>query len=181
MSIIEYHTSDGDKNNADDFLFYTEEKFVSAREKYNRFLYEDFCFEIFGNSPMMYTNLNLDIQKLVYENKDIEFILFSDENQFSIAPTLFFLSKNNFKFKKISFIENYNEVWNEVDIYITSNPEILKNKAPFGKEIIKVKRPYNIDIPNNYLEILHVKDLLSNEFKELANNKILNKIKRYIK
>lgn len=163
MSFTEYHKDDGDKKNADDFLFHKEKISISAKEKYNQFMYQDYCLEIFGNAPMMYPNLNLDIDKLVKKYPNYEFILISDDNVFSIPPTFFFLSKNVIRLKKIIFLEKYKNIWKNVDIYITSNPDIIKKRTPLFKKIIPVLRPYNNNIIGNKKSIIQLKELLENK------------------
>ena len=55
-------------------------------------------------------------------------------------------------------------MWDNIDILITSDPEILKQNKPWGKKLIKVKRPYNESIKNkNTLEITHFIDLINNK------------------
>lgn len=161
MSITEYHRSDeSGKVVADDFLFTTKIEKYTKRESYNKFLYQDYPFEIFGNSPMMYKNLSIDLDKLFKKYEKYEFVLISVENPLSIGHTLFFLSKNNIKFKNIKFLDDYNEVWKHVDIYLTSNPKLLQKNPPFFKRIIPVHRPYNNELVKGKDKIIQIDDLL---------------------
>lgn len=169
ISPIDYQVNDKGESNADCFLFTEEEESFTAREKYNKFMYEDYNFEIHGSAPVIYKNIDVDLSKLIKENKDIEFIAFSKENYLSIPPTLYFLGKNQCRFKKVIFVDNVQEMWNDCDVLITTDPELIQNK-PEDKKLIKVTRPYNEHLPLNVdLEILQIKELIGTE--------LLNKIK----
>jgi hypothetical protein len=150
---------------ADSFLFKkTEETKLTAKEVYNRFMYEDYCFEIHGAATQMYKGMDLHIKNFLLKyDKSADFIVMSVENHFSIPPTLFFLSKMTSRFKEYKFVENALDMWKNVDVLITSDPEILKIGAPWGKKIIKVNRPYNESIKVGSLEILQINDLFENE------------------
>lgn len=89
---IDYEINENGESNADFLLFKkSEEKLVTSLEQYNRFMYEDFLFEIFGSSPLMYRNLDLHLNMLINKYSNIiEFIIVSKENKLSIPPTLFF-------------------------------------------------------------------------------------------
>lgn len=67
------------------------------------------------------------------------------------------------RFKEYKFVDNSLDMWKNVDILITSDPEILKLGEPWGKKLIKVKRPYNEDIKAGSLEILQINDLIENQ------------------
>jgi hypothetical protein len=43
----------------DEFAFKPEKNKLTADEIYKRFLYEDYVFEIFGSSPLLYKNVDL--------------------------------------------------------------------------------------------------------------------------
>jgi hypothetical protein len=160
--------------NADIFLFKkTEEKKLSAKEIYNRFMYEDFVFEIFGTAPLMYKGLDLHMKNfyLKYQN-DADIALISVENIFSIPSTLFFLSKSTSIFKNYYFVDNALDMWKNTDVLITTDPEILKSKIPWNKKLIKVRRPYNEDIKVGSLEITHFIDLINNpDFEKIIKYK----------
>ena len=102
----------------------------------------------------------------------VDFTLFSIENRFSIPSTLFFLSKMTARFKNISFVDEAIEMWNDVDVLITTDPELLKLGAPWGKKLIKLKRPYNENIIAGSLEVLQIADLIDNsEFEKIIKYK----------
>jgi hypothetical protein len=159
---------------ADFMLFKKAEKVeLTAREVYNRFLYEDYLFEIHGSATMMYKSMDLHVNNflLKYDNT-ADFTVLSVENRFSIPPTLFFLSKISSRFTSYKFVNKSVDMWHDVDVLITTNPEILKLGAPWGKKLIKLKRPYNEEIKAGSLEVLQVADLIDNqEFEKIIKYK----------
>lgn len=155
-----------------DFLaFKKEKKKVTAKEKYNRFMFEDYLFEIFGAASPMYKNMDVDVEKFYKKySKVADFVILSKENWLSIPPTLFFLSKIMSRFKEYRFVENNDEMWEGVDVLITTDPEILDAGTPEGKHIIKLQRPYNQKCQNGSIkkETLQINDLNENiEFEKI--------------
>ena len=171
---IDYQIDDSGNALADNFLFKVPEKIeLTPKEVYNTFIYEDYCFEIHGSAPIMYKNMDVDVDKFYMKYKDtVDFILMSKENRFSIPPTLFFLSKMNSRFNNIMFFDDEKDMWKSCDILITTNPDLL-NSVPFGKMCIKVNRPYNESINNKLITIL--------QLVELIDNKLFEKIIKYKK
>lgn len=172
---LDYQVKEGEEAPADFVLFKKEEKIkLSAKEVYNRFMYEDYLFEIHGAAPMMYRNMDVHLNEFYSKyNNTAEFTLFSVENIFSIPPTLFFLSKISCRFKNICFVDKAVDMWKNVDVLLTTDPEILKLGAPWFKKLIKLKRPYNENIKSGNLEVLQIADLI--------NNKSFEKIIKYKK
>lgn len=149
-----------------DYLaFKTEENEISAKQAFNRFMFEDYCFEIHGSAPIMYKQMDLHVEKfmLKYEN-EVEFVILSKENWFSIPPTLFFLSKMMSRCRNYRFVNEKDEMWEDVDILITTDPEIIDSGTPEGKFLIKIHRPYNVKCQEGSIkeEILQINDLNGN-------------------
>lgn len=163
----------------DHMAFKKEKKELTAREIYNRFMFEDFLFEIHGSAPIMYKQMDLHVEKFYKKYNDFaDFTILSEENWFSIPPTLFFLSKIMSRFKNYRFVEEKSEMWNDIDILITTDPEILDGKIPQGKKVIKLSRPYNKDSKKGIIEdeILQINDLIDNDqFKNIIGYKEENK------
>ena len=134
-------------------------KFQSDQE-YFSFLYEEFPMEIFGHAQSSeYTTFN-DLNEFYMEfrnNHDI--LIVSDEIGKSKPASLFFLSKFGCLIEKIKFYSNLtiNSMWEEVDILLTSNPDLFLNK-PEDKVLIKFKTEYNNEIYSDY-EISSIKEL----------------------
>jgi len=157
-----------------DYLaFKTEKKNLTAKESYNRFMYEDYLFEIHASAPAMYNQMDLHFEKFILKYGDtVEFVVLSQENWFSIPPTLFYLSKIMSRCKNYRFVDNKDEMWDDVDILITTDPEILDKGTPEGKRVIKLLRPYNVDSQDGSIkeEILQIHDLQDNlEFQKIIN------------
>jgi hypothetical protein len=57
-------------------------------------------------------------------------------------------------------------MWRDVDVLITTDPEILNVGTPWGKKLIKLKRPYNENIYTGFLEVLQIADLIDNKYFE---------------
>ncbi len=167
--VVDEKTGESD---ADFLLFKKAEKNeLTPEQVYNRFMYEDFMFEIFASAPMMYKNMDSDVVKFIKKYNDVEFVVISKENLITIPATLFFLSKTMSRFKNYKFIDSYDEVWDSVDVFITTNPDVFDLK-PIDKKLITLKRPYNIgcysDIDEN---ITHLNDLTESEkFKKILEN-----------
>jgi hypothetical protein len=172
---IDYQVDQRDgKAPADAFLFKKpEEVKLTAKEAFNRFLYQDFLFEIHGAAPMMYRGMDLHVNNFIEKySKSANFIVMSVENKFSIPPTLFFLSKITSRFKTYQFVDKPIDMWKYVDVLITTDPEILKGGAPWGKKLIKLNRPYNEMIKVGSLDVLQVNDLMDNpKFEKIIKYK----------
>lgn len=136
-------------------------KFKDDEELFS-FLYEEFPMEIFGHSQSTeYTTFN-DLNELYFQLRDKhEMIIVSDEIGKSKPASLFFLSKFGCQFEKIVFYSNYtiNEMWNQVDILITSNPNLLENH-PDDKMVIKYNTIYNKHV-DSFHSITSIRELES--------------------
>jgi hypothetical protein len=162
---IHYQPNENGKAVVDDFLFKKPEKIkLTAKQVYNRFMYQDYVFEIHAAATMMYKGMDLQVNNFLEKYmKSADFIVMSVENKFSIPPTLFFLSKITSRFKEYKFVDNAIDMWKEVDVLITSDPEILQLGTPWFKKLIKIKRPYNENIKAGSLEVLQINDLTDNK------------------
>lgn len=162
-----------------DYLaFKTEKEKLKAKDVYNRFMYQDYVYEIHGAAPVLYKQLDLHLD-LFYKKymNHANFIIVSKENWFTIPSTLFFLSKIMSRFKNYKFAENNDEIWNDIDVLITTDPEILDAGTPEGKKVIKLLRPYNENSQDGEIksEILQINDLNGNEeFEKIIEYKSEN-------
>ena len=114
-------------------------------EEYENFLYVDFPLEIFGHAKPSYSSVFNDLNKLIFDNPDINFTIVGlDEKGKSRPATLFFLSKNNFLGYNVKFIttEDLKKEWKNCDIWITDNMNITRT-CPISKKIIKFNTEYN--------------------------------------
>lgn len=129
-------------------------------EEYFSFLYEEFPMEIFGHAGSTETMTFNDLNDFYNEfRSEHEIIIVSDEIIKSKPASLFFLSKFGCLVEKIKFYSNItkNTMWNEIDILLTANPDLLLNK-PIDKKTIKFNTEYNKDIESE-IEIKSIKEL----------------------
>ena len=146
------------------FTFHNDEELFS-------FLYEEFAMEIFGHAGSMETMTFNDINDFYVEfrnNHDI--LIVSDEIGKSKPASLFFLSKFGCLLEKVKFYSNstINSMWDEIDVLLTANPELLLN-YPKNKIVIKYNTEYNKDI-NSEFEISSTKELKNKLTKILEND-----------
>lgn len=142
--------------------------FPSKDELYS-FMYEEYTMELFGHAPSTEMNTFNMLNEMYYElREDNELLIVSDEIGKSKPASLFFLSKFGCLIEKIVFYSEVTkkEMWNQVDILITANPDLILNK-PKDKTVIKFVRDYNQNIECD-LEISTLSDF----------NLLLKKIKK---
>ena len=122
----------------------------------------------FNNNDLFDKDDNRQALNLIgaFRKKDNE-VLFKDV----INGTLF--SKNPaLNPDRICFVDKATEMWKDIDVLITTDPEILQLGAPWGQKLIKVKRPYNENIKSGSLEILQIAELYENpEFEKIIKFK----------
>ncbi len=123
-----------------------------TNEEYFEFMYEDYTMELFGHAPSTeYSTFN-DLNDLYLELRDrLDLSIVSDEISKSKPASLFFLSKFGCLLEKFRFYSNItlDDMWNDVDILVTSNPNLLLNQ-PKGKTVIKFETQYNSNIENKH-------------------------------
>jgi len=121
--------------------------FIDENELY-KFMYEDFAMQIFGHAGSTETFTFSDLNDLYIKYRDNnELLIVSDEMGKSKPASLFFLSKFGCLLEKIKFYSNstINSMWDEVDILLTSNPDLILNK-PKDKIVVKFTTNYNKDV-----------------------------------
>jgi hypothetical protein len=126
-------------------------KFQNKEELYS-FMYEEYTMELFGHAPSTeMTTFNM-LNDLYYELRDVyNLSIVSDEIGRSKPATLFFLSKFGCLLEKVFFYSETtkNDMWNSVDILLTSNPTLLLEK-PEDKIVVKFNTTYNKQIESDY-------------------------------
>jgi len=133
--------------------------FQNKEELYS-FMYEEYTMELFGHAQSTEMNTFNILNELYYELRDeFELLIISDEIGKSKPASLFFLSKFGCLLEKIVFYSEItkNQMWDQVDILITANPELILNK-PDNKNVIKFNRDYNKNTKSD-LEISTLSDL----------------------
>lgn len=125
--------------------------FPSKDELYS-FMYEDYTMELFGHAPsteMMTFNILNDIYHNLRDKYDL--MIVSDEIGRSKPSSLFFLSKFGCLLEKVFFYSEITkkDMWNNVDILLTANPDLLLNK-PSNKVVIKYETEFNKNIESEH-------------------------------
>ena len=125
--------------------------FPSKDELYS-FMYEDYTMELFGHAPsteMMTFNILNDIYHNLRDKYDL--MIVSDEIGRSKPSSLFFLSKFGCLLEKVFFYSEITkkDMWNNVDILLTANPDLLLNK-PSNKVVIKYETEFNKNIKSEH-------------------------------
>lgn len=167
ISPTEYMLDENGNAAVDHMAFRKKEETMTAEQMFNKFLYEDFLVEIFGSAPPLYRGLDLDLKEFTQTFEPyLDFAIFSKEQNPSISPTLFFLSKLRPTIRNYFFPLTNEEIWAKADIVITTDPSII-DSAPEDKTIIKLRRPHNDNnLPD--LTAMNFIDLLKdNEFRKI--------------
>ena len=123
------------------------------------FTYEDFAMQIFGHAGSSETFTFNDLNEIYLKYRDNnELLIVSDEMGKSKPASLFFLSKFGCQLEKVKFYSNttINSMWDEVDVLLTSNPNLILEK-PKDKIVVKYITNYNKNIKSDY-EIEKLKD-----------------------
>jgi hypothetical protein len=133
-------------------------RFNDDNELYS-FMYEDFAMQIFGHAGSTETFTFNDLNEIYHKYRDKnELLIVSDEMGKSKPASLFFLSKFGCLLEKIKFYSNLtkNVMWNEIDVLLTSNPDLILEK-PKDKIVVKYNTIYNKNINCEY-EISSLKE-----------------------
>jgi hypothetical protein len=134
-------------------------KFKDDNEYYS-FMYEEFPMQIFGHAGSTEMSSFNDLNDFYISNRDnFRISIVSDEIGKSKPATLFFLSKFGCLVEELKFFNETtkNLMWDEIDILLTANPDLLLNK-PDNKIVIKFETEYNKDIRTDLI-IKSIKEL----------------------
>lgn len=172
-----YIDNDFDVDNVDKSNHVINEVLGMTKKEYNKFLYEDYPFEIFGEatttSPMidkMLINWHIGLDNVPEIEEKLELTLANPfEFNASIGFTHFFLSKMATRVRETYFPWVSSTIWDTCDILITAEPALLNTK-PEGKIAIKIDTEYNKESPCDY-HYEGLKDFICN-YEELK--KVLN-------
>lgn len=139
---------------------------------WQKFLYSDYAYEIFGEAPVTTKGVDKEFNLWLIEMQDIdeEFeIMLANPFEFnaSIGFTCFFLSKIASRVRELYFPLDSSEIWNKCDVLVTADPKLIEEK-PEGKICVKINMPYNKDLEADYSF-----DSLSDALKE---NKMVRKL-----
>ena len=122
-------------------------KFQNKEELYS-FMYEEYTMELFGHAPSCEMTTFNTLNDLYYDLRDqFDLLIVSDEIGKSKPASLFFLAKFGCLVEQVVFYSEStkNRLWDQVDILITANPNLIENH-PKDKIIIKYRTKYNEQI-----------------------------------
>jgi len=138
-----------------------------SKDEFYSFMYEEHPMEIFGHSPSVEMSTMNDLNGFYYEMRDNHDIsIVSDEIGKSKPASLFFLSKFGCLIEKVKFYSEstIDSMWNEIDVLLTANPNLLLN-CPKDKKVIKFETEYNKQVDSE-LSITTLKEL-KNKLEEI--------------
>ena len=136
-------------------------------DEYYSFMYEEFPMQIFGHAGSTEMTSFNDLNDFYTSNRDNHRIsIVSDEIGKSKPATLFFLSKFSSLIEEIRFFNEAtkNLMWDEIDVLLTANPDLLLNK-PDNKIVIKFDTEYNKNVQSE-LMISSIKEM-DNKLKQI--------------
>jgi len=122
------------------------------KEDMYEFFYEEFPMEIFGHAPSTLPNTFNTLNQIYEDLRDEhDLLIISDEIGKSKPASLFFLSKYGCLIEKVKFFSKLtlHTLWEECDLIITSNPELLDNNDN-DKIMVKVTSTYNEDCKSDH-------------------------------
>ena len=138
-----------------------------SKDEFYSFMYEEHPMEIFGHSPSVEMSTMNDLNGFYYEMRDNHDIsIVSDEIGKSKPASLFFLSKFGCLIEKVKFYSEstIDSMWNEIDVLLTANPNLLLH-YPKDKKVIKFETEYNKQVDSE-LSITTLKEL-KNKLEEI--------------
>lgn len=144
-------------------------KFRNEDDLYN-FFYIDFPMNIFGHSASVSANTFNILNDLYIDLRDNnEITLISDEIGKSKPATLFFLSKYGSLIENIKFYSKITleHTFNQFDVIITSNPDILELER-INQVVIKYETTYNKEFNSDYT--INCISELSDILKQIQND-----------
>ena len=147
--------------NPEDFSEWTNDMEAALPFKttraYEKFVYEDYPFELFGKCPTCTKKLTEQLNEWTEQTlKDIDTdepidVMFVSTMEYgaSIGNTYFFLSRLGTKIREIYLPKDSSTIWDRCDILITANPKLLDTK-PEGKVTVKINKDYNTESQADY-------------------------------
>ena len=145
--------------------------FKDDDELYN-FMYHEFPMQILGHAPSSEMTSFNDLNDIYLKLRDEhDLLIVSDEIGKSKPASLFFISKFGCLLEKIKFYSNQTikSMWDEVDILLTSNPDLLLNH-PQNKFVIKYETKYNKQVSSPYTisSLKELDSMLENILKQVV-------------
>lgn len=147
--VLDYYVKDIDKSfdkkniNKNMYNFINQIPFEDEKKR-DKFMYEDYVYEIFGCAGTygMHLPNTINTWHLNLKNEHDLMIFSLMESGLSIQSSYFFLSKIGCKIREVFFPKKYKELWDKCDIIITANQNIARNK-PKDKYVVLIQTDDN--------------------------------------
>ena len=141
-------------------------------DEFYKFMYQEFPMQIFGHAPSAEMTSFNDLNDLYHKYRnEHDLLIVSDEIGKSKPASLFFISKFGCLLEKVKFYSNQtiNSMWNEVDVLLTANPDLLLN-YPQNKFVVKYETKYNKQVfsPYTISSLKEFDSMLENILKQVA-------------
>lgn len=129
----------------------------------DEFLFNDFCFNIFGKSELTYPSAMNDLNELYTHivNMGYQCTVLSQELSNSKLATLQFLSVNSCFSNNYKFLSSYKNVWDIYDVVITADIDIINNYFSLPEtndkdlHVITNNKNKSIEVENRYEHFNH--------------------------
>ena len=146
-----------------------------TEEELLEWMYVECPMEIFGNGLALRDNIFNTLNTFYKDFRDEhEIIIVSEEIEKSKSATLFFLAKYGCLIDNIKFFglnSFYDNVWEEVDMIITTDPQLITKKQK-NKKSIKIEDRFNKEINSDFtiseLEQIFDLNIFKNEEEEIT-------------
>ena len=146
-----------------------------TEEELLEWMYVECPMEIFGNGLALRDNIFNTLNTFYKDFRDEhEIIIVSEEIEKSKSATLFFLAKYGCLIDNIKFFglnSFYDNVWEDVDMIITTDPQLI-SKKPKNKKSIKIEDRFNKEINSDFtiseLEQIFDLNIFKNEEEEIT-------------
>ena len=146
-----------------------------TEEELLEWMYVECPMEIFGNGLALRDNIFNTLNTFYKDFRDEhEIIIVSEEIEKSKSATLFFLAKYGCLIDNIKFFglnSFYDNVWEDVDMIITTDPQLI-SKKPKNKKSIKIEDRFNKEINSDFtiseLEQIFDLNIFKNEKEEIT-------------
>ena len=146
-----------------------------TEEELLEWMYVECPMEIFGNGLAFRDNIFNTLNTFYKDFRDEhEIIIVSEEIEKSKSATLFFLAKYGCLIDNIKFFglnSFYDKAWEDVDMLITTDSQLLQKK-PENKKSIKIEDRFNKEINSDFtiseLEQIFDLNIFKNEKEEIT-------------
>ena len=146
-----------------------------TEEELLEWMYVECPMEIFGNGVALSDNIFNTLNTFYKDFRDEhELVILSEEIEKSKSATLFFLAKYGCLIDNIKFFglnSFYNKAWEDIDVLLTTDSQLLLQK-PENKKSIKIENRFNKEINSDFtiseLEQIFDLNIFKNEKEKIT-------------